>query len=271
MRKTLNNDIDNKSTWNGMILSRLTKSILRQLIPRDIRVRLRDQLGIPRWLHDDYSSLRVISPGLSEHLVLDVGACEGWFTQCWLHYNPKARIVCFEPSRETFSKRLVPVLGGDTRVTLENVGLGDTDETREFHNFAFYKSSSFLTPNEAFHLKPAESAPIEQVPIIRLDNYLNAHGLNHVTLAKIDVQGFESKVLGGLGDRIGDVDWLYIEGSIHPLYNTESTFCRVFQMLKDADFFLTNFAASSFGTGVLRECNMLFANRRVISEKALKP
>lgn len=245
------------------------RSILRHFVPRDIRVAVRDRLGIPRWLNDDYAPLRVIPPGLPKHLVLDVGACEGWFTTCWLHYNPKAQVVCFEPSRETLAKRLVPALGTDPRVTIENVGVGGANETRDFHNLSAYKSSSFLTPNDFFRVMPAESCQTDPVKVIRLDDYLSERGLDHVTLVKIDVQGFESEVLSGLGERITNVDWFYIEGSIHPLYDMEPTFCNVFKTLFDSGYYLTNLESNSFGTGVLRECNMLFGHRRVIKPRAL--
>lgn len=247
----------------------MLRILLRKIIPSTVRLGIKDLLGLPRWLHDDYAALRVIPPGLEDHLVLDVGACEGWFTKCWLHYNPRAKVICFEASPDTFENKLKPILANETRVILENVGVGSQNETLYIREFDYYKSNSFLEPNESFNLKPRQTGQHQAVRVIRLDDYIKKHNIDHIMLVKIDVQGFEEKVLQGIGEYIQIVDYFYIEASIHPLYKVHSTFCSVFHLLINSGFLLMDIQAHSFGTGFLRECNMLFGNSNKIKKTDL--
>jgi FkbM family methyltransferase len=247
----------------------MLRTLIRNIIPQNVRLQIKDFLGLPRWLHDDYAALRVIPPGLENHFVFDIGACEGWFTTCWLHYNPRAKVICFEPSPDTFSTLLAKNLANEHRVILENVGVGSKNEVRHIKEFDYYKANSFLEPVGSFKLSPSQDSSARAVRIIRLDNYIKEHHIDHIMLMKIDVQGFEEKVLNGMGEYMSIVDFFYIEASIHPLYNINSTFCNIFRSLTNSGFLLMDIQAHAYGTGFLRECNMLFGNSKKLKTTAL--
>jgi FkbM family methyltransferase len=61
-------------------------------------------------------------------------------------------------------------------------------------------------------LEPVNDRPRQfQVPMIRLDQLLDDLAMRGIKLMKIDVEGFETKVLNGLGRRIEDVQNMVIE------------------------------------------------------------
>ena len=58
----------------------------------------------------------------------------------------------------------------------------------------------------------------ETVQIVRIDDYLEQHGLVAVKLMKIDVQGYELEVLRGCGDRLRDIEYIVSEVQFRQLY-----------------------------------------------------
>lgn len=58
----------------------------------------------------------------------------------------------------------------------------------------------------------------EVVPVLTLDDYMAERSISRVKLLKIDVQGFELKVLKGCGNRIHDIEYIIAEVQFKPLY-----------------------------------------------------
>jgi FkbM family methyltransferase len=98
------------------------------------------------------------------------------------------------------------------------------------------------------------------VPVVRLDTFLEQRGITAVDLLEIDAQGEDLRVVESLGDRIGCVKKIQIEVNIHdaPLYANAFT-------MADA---VTFFDARGFEKHVEwkqslnREANVIFRNRR---------
>ena len=239
------------------------RTLVQKLVPVHYRRTLKDRLGMPRWLHDNYALLRRIGPFEDAHVVLDIGACNGWFTECWLEYCPGAVVHCFEPSAETYARTLSRRLGGRSGVTLNNVGVGDAAGTATLHTGASYASNSFydLKPSNELGL---ELGNTEQVPVIRLADYLQQHGIGPIRLVKIDVQGHELPVLHGFGDRLAAVDYLYIEVSIHPLYEQPATLCGVLDYLRERGFLVMDLKPNSLDGRYVQEADVLFVRESLL-------
>lgn len=99
-----------------------------------------------------------------------------------------------------------------------------------------------------------------EVPVTRLDTFLAARGITVVDLLEVDAQGEDLRVVGSLGDRVGDVKKIQIEVNIHtaPLYRNSFR-------LKDAmEFFRARgFERHVYWTQSLnREVNIIFRNER---------
>jgi len=122
--------------------------------------------------------------------VLDIGANMGELTLNFAKIvSEKGRIISFEPSWENFSKLSQNVflnLKLKDRIRLYNVALGDTS------------GNSFLQKNDE-HNSGMNSIGLtgEAVVMKSLDDIFSEEKFEHCDLIKIDVEGFELKILKG--------------------------------------------------------------------------
>lgn len=130
--------------------------------------------------------------------VLDIGANIGCTS---LLFSQLARQVhSFEPSPTTFrllQKNLADA--GVDNVVAANLGLGDSEGTFELTFAPDNRSGGFvsnLTSASAGH-------QVESIRIVAGDAYLRAAHIGHVDFIKIDVEGFERKVIEGLAGTLG--------------------------------------------------------------------
>jgi FkbM family methyltransferase len=149
-------------------------------------------------------------PREEDCLVLDVGANIGMFTVLAQQWNPHAEIHAFEPS-PIAAKLLRQNVGPDVRVNELCAGNADSDIT-------FYELVDGLQAStaiaETVQIFGNTRTNIVQVPCIRLDNYLDRLGSSGRTLVvKIDVQGYEQKVIEGLGKYLEQVRCLCLEST----------------------------------------------------------
>ena len=197
------------------------KSVVRRLLPVSLRRKVKDLAGMPRWLHDDYYPLRCVGEIPEKHVVFDVGACHGWFTKCWLNYNPQVEAHCFEPTTLVFRDILNPALSDDNRVELVNAAVGSEKGSMELHTAEFHKANSFLKLSEDWAWSADDSIAFsdqETVDVITLADYIEQKDICAVKVIKIDVQGFEIEVLKGLDRYLDIVEYIYVETSIHGIY-----------------------------------------------------
>src|SRR5262245_33808049 len=98
---------------------------LKRRIPSSIKAPIKHWLGLPPTrLHKDWSMLLPIGPNSSDHVIIDVGAHEGWFFHCWLDWCPRAVVHAYEPYSESYEMAR-KLYGQDNRVRLECVAIGD--------------------------------------------------------------------------------------------------------------------------------------------------
>jgi FkbM family methyltransferase len=146
---------------------------------------------------DTYRALRrLVRPGQT---VIDIGANSG------VHSLPMAalvgesgRVIGFEPTRAAFARlrrnlALNPTLSG--RVTAVQAYLRDDSDPNEVASFY---SSWRLDRSESQHPKHFGSLTDAAGAVsTTLDAYLENAGIDRVDLMKIDVDGYEGKVLRG--------------------------------------------------------------------------
>jgi FkbM family methyltransferase len=136
-----------------------------------------------------------LAPG---QLVVDGGANFGHFSLVASKMvGATGRIVAFEPEAKTFAQLQANVaLLSIPNVTAERAGLSDVDGmlalTRDAHNPGGH---SFIAANVR------EAGVSEAVPIHRLDTYL-AGEPRKLGVLKLDVQGFEQRLITGAAQRI---------------------------------------------------------------------
>jgi FkbM family methyltransferase len=174
---------------------------------------------------------------LNINTIVDIGAHEGEFAMKANSILPKARIISFEPladafRRLTFNMRTVP------NFKAFNCALGDRNSTMKIHRNEFTASSSLLRMvdlhREAFPFTINET--IETVEVKRLDDVLQGLYLEDYILIKIDVQGYEDRVILGGENVISRAKLLVVETSFQTLYETQPLFDAVYGMLRQRGF-----------------------------------
>ena len=169
--------------------------------------------------------------------ILDIGANEGQFADKMHAVFPAATIYSFEPIPETFAV-LTKNFENVPQIKPVNIAIGDAAGEISFNKNESTASSSFLkmtnqhTDNFYFAIK---TEPIS-VKVDTLENAMKEMDLVLPLLIKIDVQGFEDKVIKGGTEVIKKADLVFCEVSFVELYNGQSLFEKTFQTFKDLGF-----------------------------------
>ena len=143
------------------------------------------------------------------------GAHKGQEVKSYLE-NGITNIHLFEPQRNAYELLSYKFKDVD-EVNLYNFGLGDSNESMtlnvEKNNDGM--SSSVLEPLEHKKYYPKiEFNESEQINIKRYEDL----GLSNVNFLNIDIQGFELEALKGCGDKLYEIDYIYIEINRKELY-----------------------------------------------------
>ena len=148
------------------------------------------------WGHDagDLRFLwRVLEPGMT---FLDVGANEGIFSVVASEkLRGMGRVVSFEPSpREYRRLRLHLRLNSAANARAERLAVG-----AEAGSLAFYEVATGGDTSRNGLRPPATSDALNQMAVeaVKLDEYVESHGIARVDMMKIDVEGGELGIFGG--------------------------------------------------------------------------
>jgi FkbM family methyltransferase len=171
--------------------------------------------------------------GLAFATVVDVGANVGQFSRAALARWPDASVIAFEPLPEA-ADTLRHSLAGFPGVEVHAIAVGDQDAAVTFHPHTYSLSSSALPmldeARERYHW--AEERPPIEVAERRLDSVLGDRRLAGPTLLKLDVQGYELKVLAGAGAVLDQVDAIVLEQSFERFYQGQPLFTETNRFLE---------------------------------------
>jgi len=218
------------------MLSRLTRklhTLARQIEePRLFALR---RLGVPL---DIYGKL--VAPWLQAFkfvTIVDVGANVGQFALAANAVWPEAQIYSFEPLPDCH-QQLLARLSQVKNFTGFNVGLGDRPGSLVFEKNAFSASSSFLkmAPMHKLEFPHTQDSQRVTVEIKRLDDVAAELTLRGPLLLKIDVQGFEDKVLMGAEATIQKAEVIVIESSFEVLYEDQPLFDDIYRAMMHRGF-----------------------------------
>src|SRR5262249_15508032 len=151
--------------------------------------------------------------------VLDVGANIGQFASMIHTILPNVTLYSFEPLEDCF-ERLVSNMKGVANFRAFPVALGDEDCEQRIHRNEFSQSSSLLPMAElhkrAFPFTTDETE--ETITVKRLDGVAQNLNICDNLLVKLDVQGYEDKVIAGGYETIARASVLIVETSFRALY-----------------------------------------------------
>ncbi len=169
--------------------------------------------------------------------VLDVGANVGQFGIDIRWHGFDGQILSFEPVSQTFTLLTKTIKKRQPWKALQ-LGLGsiESEQTINVSGNAGL-STSLLTMGSVHLANFPESATVstQRVTISTVDKQLEILGIDprHIML-KLDVQGYESEVLKGASQSLSRIPLCYLEVSMVPLYEGETTFLPILNILAEA-------------------------------------
>ena len=138
--------------------------------------------------------IRIGVEGKPAPVVFDVGANEGQWLAELLACCPGARVHAFEPHASLAAR----VASKYPSVSVNNLALADEPGTLHLYDYSSHAGSQHATLLEGvidgIHQGSAQRV---QVPVGSIDEYCMQRGIDRIDLLKIDVEGFELKVLQG--------------------------------------------------------------------------
>jgi FkbM family methyltransferase len=147
-------------------------------------------------------------------------------------------VASFEPLPDAYCA-LSSRLGGDPGWKGYPYGLGDSDESGHINTASDSVSSSVLEPSEAL-LEAAPRADVVnsvEADFRALDSIWDEIvGEAAIPLLKLDVQGFEHRVLDGAARSLAQIDAIEIEMALFPLYESGSQIYDLLPRLHDLGF-----------------------------------
>lgn len=169
--------------------------------------------------------------------VLDIGANDGYSVAIFRDLFPAARILSFEPLQDCFLK-VDEVIRKHPPGQAFHCALGDTDGTAKINRSEFSPSSSLLPMGELHKREypfSAKSTP-ERIVVRSLDGMRDDLRIEYPMIAKIDVQGFENRVIRGGEQTLRQASAIIVELSAYPLYLEQASFSEVNGLLESMGF-----------------------------------
>lgn len=164
--------------------------------------------------------LRPVLQGLSPELVIDIGANLGQFTLlAMIDWKPR-EILAFEPLSSA-GKKFRKAFGRSPNIVFYQTAIG-SEQSEQVMHISRKSDCSSLYPVGALQsdgFPGSDEVGTESVGVAPLELFVSQADLEQRNvLVKIDVQGYELKVLSGLEPILGGLDLILVELSFERLY-----------------------------------------------------
>jgi FkbM family methyltransferase len=179
-------------------------------------------------------------------IVVDVGANLGWTSLHLKDLSKTGIVIAFEPDSQNYARcsrnlSLNPLLP----IELHQLGLGEVDIVAEME----IRCPTNLSGNRVL---PSGSHGGEQVVITSLDQFLLKKRIGGIQLIKIDVEGYEVKVLKGARNLLTEYrPTIFVEINTRNLLDQGDSAEDLFNLLLDYGY--TKFECAQTGCAVTRD------------------
>lgn len=210
-------------------------------------------------------------------IIFDVGANNGETIEkyCKIFENPT--IHSFEPNKNSYEKTKSKFFN-KKNIFVNNLGLGEKKEEKEFNITAKSSNSSFINinPNTKWLRKRSEQhntsmkgyvVEKKMVQIDTLDHYVSENQIHKIDLLKIDTQGYEDKVLKGSLETIkkNKIGIILTEIMFDDVYDKYFSFSDLEQFLIPWDFRMVGIELSNNNlfTGLVFFADVMYFNKKI--------
>ena len=176
------------------------------------------------------------------HTIIDAGANVGQFALAAAKRFPLAEIYCFEPVPDVY-EILENNVKKNPKIHVYNGAVGDISGKIQFYRNDYTPASSVmaiqgdLKDHNRMNCEAKNTQAIE-VDIFELDNLFLTFAIDieKPVLLKLDVQGYEKKVLQGAVKALECVDYIALEATFVKLYENQPLFDELHAMMHEINF-----------------------------------
>jgi FkbM family methyltransferase len=181
-------------------------------------------------------------------VVVDVGAGEGTYTSVFAKTRAVAAVYAFEPVPAAFAK-LRNAVRAYGHVQCFNFALGEANGRQALYEYACSDVSSLLKMEEHQErlLRSSRMPSVITVDVNRLDDLVKAGTVAQPDLIKIDVQGYEDRVIRGADSTLQRTRYCVIELSFVSMYQGSLLFGEMYEHMRDRGFQLVAVAGPIAG------------------------
>lgn len=211
---------------------------LFRLVGLDVRLRKNVVAAYQRGWEERWAESFKFLASHEIRTILDIGANTGQFAKMIRRVCPDlAALHSFEPL-EDCQPNLTEALVGFGGHHVHQIGLGEKEEEVVFNHCEFSPCSSLLRPNERLIKDHPGAGKIrqERISVRRLDDWAADYELLTPLMIKIDVQGFETKVMAGGRATLSRAQVIVVETAFCSLYEEQPSFHEIYSFLRHLGF-----------------------------------
>ena len=217
---------------------------------------------------DPYETQQALLGADRAVVIVDAGAYVGDTAVRYAGLFPRAAAVhAFEPSPENY-RQLVAFTRDMPAVVRHNAALADATGPRAFRVNAFGPTDSLLPrPRAGRRYFPRSAGTVREVTVdaVALDDWAGQHGVDHIDLLKMDIQGGELLALRGAGRLLREqrIDVVFTEVAFVPHYQDAPLYHHLAALLEPYDYGVYDLVPDVHARdGQLRYGEAIFLSRR---------
>ncbi len=178
-------------------------------------------------------------------LVLDIGANAGQWARELRRAGYAGDMISFEPLPSAHAQLKQNAVGDPKWIIAERAAVGERIAEVEI-NVAGNSLSSSLLPMLPMHVAGAPASAYissEKTPMVTLDSLIGSviPASRRRIFCKLDVQGYEAKVLAGAANLLIKTVGLQMEISLAPLYKGQPLFRELLETMSGSGFEIYGF------------------------------
>ena len=213
----------------------------------------------------DYEYTRmVIYKSLKIDTILDIGANIGQYANIMRELGYDGHILSFEPMKKEYDL-LLQNSENDKNWNVFNYGFGDKNEQLSINISQNSYSSSLLnlTNSQLEGDWRSRNIGTEKVSIIDFNSYLENFDFTNKVALKLDVQGYEFKIIKTIEDKVHLFALIQLEVSLTELYKGETLYFQIDDFLRGKNFVLVSIEPGFYNnqTGQMLQSDFIYIKK----------
>ena len=178
-----------------------------------------------------------------EPIFCDVGAYKGIWISKYLKKFPNLVAYLIEPYEKSYLY-LNKKFKNYENINLFKMGLSNSNEVQKVNINSKSYTNSFLEFDKdvakSWKYEQFENLYKEEVRMQKLTDFVKENNIPRINVLKLDVQGYESRVLNGAENLLKNnlVDLIILEIIIIPTYKNQSSVSEIFNIFDSFDYSL---------------------------------